>query len=316
VTSPSRQAVRYAYDPVGNRLSMTEPTGTVNVRPTTCGDELLTAGGTTFTYDGNGNQLTKTAAAVTLTYGVGRTEPPAIEVSGAECEHAISIPTGMGTGSASRRPRGTYAYRMMTKAASARRVEAKAVPRREQSTMRGLFADLSASATGLQSFYQSDGLGSVATVTTRPARESSYAYGIRGGPQVGTIRWGPRTNSQRSQAEAVDPNTGLVFLRARFYDRVLGDSSRVIQLQDHCMTGSAYLYTLGNPSRLIDPNGHGPFDFYSELFDFASAADGMRQQRQDALNCIMNDPSCDVDAAARTYYGVERQAHSRPQAWP
>ena len=39
-TSPSRQAVRYAYDPVGNRLSMTEPTGTVNYAYDVA-DELL-----------------------------------------------------------------------------------------------------------------------------------------------------------------------------------------------------------------------------------------------------------------------------------
>jgi RHS repeat-associated protein len=301
-TSPSRQAVRYAYDPVGNRLSMTEPTGTVNYAYDVA-DELLTAGGTTFTYDGNGNQLTKTAAAVTLTYGWDALNR-LLSVTGGSVNTQYQY-DGDGNRISQQTPAGTYAYANDTKAPLPV-VLNESGPDGNIDYAWGSSL-ISASATGLQSFYQSDGLGSVATVTDQTgSAKASYAYDPWG-TQVGTDSLGTK-NKYKFTGEAVDPNTGLVFLRARFYDPGLGRFLARDSASGSLQTGSAYLYTLGNPSRLIDPNGHGPFDFIAKLFDFASAADGMRQQRQDALNCIMNDPSCDVDAAARTYYGVERQA--------
>jgi RHS repeat-associated protein len=166
---------------------------------------------------------------------------------------------------------------------------------------------ISASAAGLQSFYQFDGLGSVTTVTDQAGSpKAGYAYDPWG-TQTVTDPLGTR-NKYKFAGEPVDPNTGLTFLRARFYDPSLGRFLSRDSTSGPLQAGSTYLYAAGNPSRFVDPNGHWPFEFAAKLFGFARAADGMRQQRQDALNCVMNDPSCDVDAAARTYYGVERQA--------
>ena len=63
-----RERVLYGYDAVGNRVSMAAPTGHV-AYSYDAADQLLKAGETTFTYDGNGSQLTKATSGTTLTYG-------------------------------------------------------------------------------------------------------------------------------------------------------------------------------------------------------------------------------------------------------
>ena len=72
---------------------------------------------------------------------------------------------------------------------------------------------ISASATGLQSFYQFDGLGSVATVTDGAAsQKAGYDYEPWGSVIGGSDLLGTK-NKFRFTGEAADPNTGLVYRR-------------------------------------------------------------------------------------------------------
>jgi RHS repeat-associated protein len=167
---------------------------------------------------------------------------------------------------------------------------------------------LSAAATGFQNFYQFDGLGSVATVTDQTGSpKASYAYDP----------WGTQTvmdplgtkNKYKFTGEPLDPSTGLVFLRARFYDPRLGRFLSPDSASGPLQVGSTYLYTLANPLRFVDPSGHGVLEFLAKLFNFARSADALSQQNQDAWNCVINDPlSCDFNAAGRTISGVEQKA--------
>jgi RHS repeat-associated protein len=81
---------------------------------------------------------------------------------------------------------------------------------------------ISASATGLQSFYQFDGLGSVTTVPDGAAsQKASYVYDPWGSVTRGADLLGAK-NKFTFTGEAVDSATGLVFLRARCYDSITG----------------------------------------------------------------------------------------------
>jgi RHS repeat-associated protein len=255
-TSPSRQAVRYAYDPVGNRVSMAEPTGTVNYAYDAA-DELLAAGGTTFTYDGNGNQLTKTTAGVTLTYDWDALNR-LLSVTGGSVNTQYQY-DGDGNRVSQQTPAGTYAYANDT-----------ATPLPVVVNENGPDGNIdyawgssliSASATGLQSFYQFDGLGSVVAVTDGAAsQKASYAYEPWGSVIGGSDQLGTK-NKFKFTSEAVDPSANLTFLRGRYYDSNIG---RFLGTDPaHGMSGAnvqPYQYGRGNPLRYTDPLGRSSID--------------------------------------------------------
>jgi YD repeat-containing protein len=63
-------AESFTYDPAGNRLARTDQGGTTATYSYDLANQLLKAGSDTFTYDANGNMLTKATSAgtTTLTY--------------------------------------------------------------------------------------------------------------------------------------------------------------------------------------------------------------------------------------------------------
>jgi RHS repeat-associated protein len=257
-TSPSRQTVRYAYDAVGNRLSVVAPTGTVNSTYDVA-DELLTAGGAAFTYDGNGNQVSKTTAGTTLTYGWdGLNRLLSVMGGGVNTQYQYD---GDGNRVSQQTSAGTYAYVNDT-ATTLPVVVNENGPDGNISYAYGSSL-ISASATGLQSFYQFDGLGSVATVTDGAAsQKAGYAYDpwgsvIGGGDLLGT------KNKFKFTGEAVDPGTGLVFLRTRYYDPATGKFLSRDSLQS--IGEAAYMYAHGAPTQFRDPSGL--MGFWSNLWD-------------------------------------------------
>jgi RHS repeat-associated protein len=301
--SPSKQTVRYGYDPVGNRLSLIAPTGTVNYIYDAA-DELLTAGATAFAYDGNGNQISKTTAGTTLTYGwdaVNRLF--SVTGSGANTQYQYD---GDGNRVSQQTSAGTYAYVNDT-ATPLSLVVNENGPDGNISYAYGNSL-ISASATGLQSFYQFDGLGSVVTVTDGAAsQKASYDYEPWGSVIGGADLLGTK-NKFRFTGQAVDPGSGLVFLRARYYDPGTG---RFIGRDP--MLGSSifpparngFQYALSNPTRLTDPSGSSWFD---SLFDLGSASQARRAERQAALDACLNDqPECGSIQNQQQYYQPVQQ---------
>jgi YD repeat-containing protein len=64
VTQAATSTETYSFDPVGNRLSsLSVPSYTYN-----SSNEIIAAGASTFTYDNNGNTLTKTDGTGTTTF--------------------------------------------------------------------------------------------------------------------------------------------------------------------------------------------------------------------------------------------------------
>jgi RHS repeat-associated protein len=255
--SPSRQMVRYAYDAVGNRTSMTAPTGATSYTYDAA-DELQTAGTTTFSYDGNGNQVSKTTAGTTLAYGWDALNR-LISVTGGSVNTQYQY-DGDGNRVSQQTGAGTYAYVNET-ATLLPVVVNENGPDGNISYAYGASL-ISASATGLQSFYQTDGLGSVVSVTdATAAQKASYVYEPWGSVIGGSDLLGTK-NKFKFTGEAVDPGTGLVFLRARYYDSSIGRflSRDPAGRAQSASKVAAYEYAANDPRRFIDPFGLSSID--------------------------------------------------------
>lgn len=235
----------YTYDAVGNRL-----TKAVDGAPTTSYDydaanELNSAGGTTYAYDANGsrvsrtlgsdttnytfnsdNLLTDTSSTSTTTHYVydGENQRIAAVESGTRTDFVLDTTVGdevvlqEATGSST----ATYTY------------GAGLISRETSSGIRYLLAD---------------GLGSVRLETDASGaivREHSYdAYGIeQGTSDLSGNRF--RFTGQWSDG------TGLVFLRARFYDP---ETSTFLSVDPVPSAGSRYVYCGNNPLLRVDPSG-------------------------------------------------------------
>jgi RHS repeat-associated protein len=127
---------------------------------------------------------------------------------------------------------------------------------------------ISASATGLQSFYQFDGLGSVVTVTDGAAsQKAGYAYDPWGTVTGGSDLLGTK-NKFKYTGEAVDPSTGLVYLRARYYDPSMGHflSRDPLPQSDHVPQQASYVYAGNSPVLHVDPTGLFSFDTFLQVY--------------------------------------------------
>jgi RHS repeat-associated protein len=107
-----------------------------------------------------------------------------------------------------------------------------------------------------QMYYQYDGLGSVRSLTDRKGMTRSlYAYDAFGQPLLSAS---PGDNDFQFTGEQADSETGLVYLRSRYYDPETG---RFISRDSFAgfdtapQTLNRYVYTGNNPVNRIDPSG-------------------------------------------------------------
>jgi RHS repeat-associated protein len=302
-TQPSRQIVRYVYDAVGNRTAVHAPSGITNYAYDAA-DQLLSAGPTTFTYDGNGNQLTKTTGGTTVTYGwdaVNRL----LSVTGAATSTAYQY-DGDGNRLGQTVAAGTYAY-VNDSVASLPVVLQEAGPEGGISYLHGPVVTMAAGAT-FQSYYQVDGLGSVSTVTDGAgALKAGYTYDPWGTAGAGLDLLGTK-NKFRFAGEPTDPGTGLVYLRARYYDPTTGRFIARDARPDPSGATNLYNYALANPVRFVDKSGFGIFGFIGEFLGLAQRGDQLREARRQAIECAADIACADVDAAQRQFYGAEQEA--------
>jgi RHS repeat-associated protein len=117
---------------------------------------------------------------------------------------------------------------------------------------------LSGSSTTLEQFYQSDGVGSTADVTdATDTLKASYTYDP----------WGKLLNPMdplgtkdkfKFTGEALDPQTGLYYLHARYLDPQVGgfiSKDPFPGLATAPRSTNRYAYALNNPVNLVDPSG-------------------------------------------------------------
>ena len=243
----------WTYDAVGNRLKQVTPSGTANYTYDAA-DRMLTAGTSTFTYDKNGNQLTETTSSGTTTNAYDLANR-LISSSG---------PTGTSTftydGDENRitqtTPAGTYSYANDI-AGGLTVVLNEQGPDGTIDYGYGLGL-LESSSPAFNYFYNVDGLGSVSNLTDSTGTvQETYSYDAWGNALTATGKVGTQ-NKFRFTGQALDPATGLYFLRARYYDQTSGrflSKDTFPGFAEQPITLHRYIYAGNNPATFVDPSG-------------------------------------------------------------
>jgi len=118
---------------------------------------------------------------------------------------------------------------------------------------------------GAQTYFTFDGLGSTTDLTNGlGVVTGSYTYDV-----FGATLTGPATNYWQFTGEQVDADTGLQYLRARYYDpatgRFLGQDP-LSGSQGSPQSQNPYAYALNNPATLTDPTGmYSVMDLLNDL---------------------------------------------------
>jgi len=248
VTQGTSTTESYSFDPVGNR---TASLGVASYT-TNSSNELTGNSNASYTYDYNGNTLTKVVGSNTTTYAW-------------DFENrltSVTLPGSGGTISFAYDPFGRRIKKVTPSATSIFAYDGDNLIEETNSSgtavarySQGLNIDeplamLRSSAT---SFYQADGLGSITSLSNGTGSlAQTYTFDSFGNL---TNSSGSLTNPFQYTGREFDPETGLYYYRARYYDQTFG---RFIS-EDPIGFGSAqndfYDYVSNSPLGAFDPSG-------------------------------------------------------------
>jgi RHS repeat-associated protein len=244
ITQGSNTPEAYTYDAVGNRLSSAAvPSYSYNAS-----NELLNAGPVSYTYDDNGNVLTKTDSTGMTSYTWDFEDRlTSVNLPNASTTTLKYDPFGRRI----QKGGSVFIYdnsRLIQESDTAGNLVARYI--------HGPAVDspLAAYRGSVSEFYQTDGLGSVTSLTnTSGVVNQTYIYDSFGNISSTT---GTFVQPFRYTGREFDTETGLLYYRARYYDASTGrfpseDSAR--------WAGSGvnfYIYSMNNPTNFRDPTGH------------------------------------------------------------
>ena len=249
VTYPDNSTAEYAYDAVGNRLTLTDTTGTTDYS-CDAADRLLTAGTVTYGWDKNGNMISKTDGSNTTIYAYDYKNRLI----------STAFPDGktntFGYYPDSRRMRltdkaglTTYYFYDGFNVFAETNASGTTVARY---TSAGIDNWISMDRGGSSYYYHYDGLGSVTGLTSSgEAVVATYEYDVFGAMKNQT---GSVVNPYRFTGREYDEESGLYYYRARYYGPSLG---RFLSPDPIGFAGGINLYTYvqNNSVNLADPLG-------------------------------------------------------------
>ena len=282
----------YGYDPVGNRLSA------LNSSPWAHNDwnQLQSLPGATFTYDPNGNMATKVDATGSWTYEwnaenqLTRVLNNATEVAryaydplGRRVEKVVGGGMSPSTGVTTWLYDGEDILRQTFGTAVTTYIHGPGVDEPLASE----------DASGVRTYLHADGLGSIVkTTNSSGAAVSTFKYNAFGVLESGAPS--PYAFTGREW----DPETGLYYYRARYYDPKIG---RFLSEDPIGFAGGEnfYTYVRNNPAVWSDP--HGLIDPCGKRFlykpeDYAALRDAIKNGLKEKYP---TRTAADIDLAAR-----------------
>jgi RHS repeat-associated protein len=246
-------AVSYGYDAVGNRTSRTEG-GATTLYAYDVDDRLIQAGPRTYGYDaaGNATSIVDPAGATLLGYNA--------------LHQLITLTTPDGTSASyDYDVEGIRTRRVVDGVLTSYLVDSNAAfPDVLEERVGGALAAsytygisrLARHAGGVADYYHGDSTRSVRALTDATGAAGTFAeYDVFGretgaAGDVGTFRF---------QGEQRDPETGLYYLRARYYDpdtgRFLSRDSLLVEPANPS-TYHPYVFANNDPATFSDPSGH------------------------------------------------------------
>ncbi|WP_423230880.1 polymorphic toxin-type HINT domain-containing protein [Acetivibrio saccincola] len=252
--------IEYTYDAVGNRLSKSV-NGVVTEYTYDENNRLITEGQTVYTYDKNGNTLskkTKTGEEVTYTYDYNN-RLTKVNITGAKdastVEYAYNV-DGI------RVQKVVDGIEVTNYLVDENRLYAQVLEERDGEgnlTVSYIYGDdlISQKRGDSFSYYHYDGIGSTRALTDIHGNiTDTYTYDSFG---MLTSRTGTTENDYLFTGEQYDANVNFYYLRARYMNPALGrfltmDSWGGIITDP--ITLHKYLYADCDPVNKIDPSGH------------------------------------------------------------
>lgn len=252
VTEGTSTTESYTYDPVGNRLSsLSVPQYNYNTS-----NELTSTSLASYSYDHNGNTLTKTDSSGTTQYTwdyENRLTQVTVPQSGGGSTLVSFKYDPFGRRIQKSGPDGSTNYlydspNPIEELDSSGNVLARY-------TQGGLDEPLSQLRSGVTSYYEADGLGSITSLTDSSGTiAATYNYDSFGTMLSST---GSIINPFRYTARELDSETGLYYHRARYFDQGTGRFLSEDPLRFR-ISSNFYPYVGNRPTVHVDPTGRGP----------------------------------------------------------
>ncbi len=238
----------YSFDPVGNRLSSLGVSSYTN----NSSNELTSTSNATYTYDNNGNTLTKVVGSNTTQYFWDYENRMS----------SVTLPGSGGTVSFKYDPFGRRIYKSSSSATSVFAYDGDNLVEETNSSgtsvarySQGLNIDepLAMLRSSTTSYYQADGLGSITSLSNSAGSiANTYTYDSFGNLTAST---GSLVNSFRYTGREFDSETNLYYYRARYFDVFAGRF--VSEDPASFLSGGVnfYGYVENSPIGFKDPNG-------------------------------------------------------------
>jgi RHS repeat-associated protein len=274
----------YTYDLVGNRLS------SLGVSPYSYNpsNELTSIPSASYTYDNNGNTLTKSGGT---TYGwdfENRLVSAVVPGTGTVAFKYDPFGRRIQKSSAS----GTTNY-LYDGANSIEEVDLTGNVVARYAHSPGIDEPLAQVASGSTSYYHGYGVGSITSLTAATGTiAATYTYDAFGGLITST---GSGTNTLRYTGREFDPETGIYFFRARYFDPLVGRFLSEDRIGND-EGSNLFIYVRNRPVQFRDPTGL----YTLEGFD-PQHAQLMRDAIQSAIDTLQRKQKDCKDGSAGSW---------------